>query len=94
METAANPAFDVALIIGELHLFSVPTTQHRNSAYRVEGLFFTIFNLWEREQIQFANAKQALGHQRELESAQILGNDVTGKIRILQFSIKLHMRYC
>ena len=51
METAANPAFDVALIIGELHLFSVPTTQHRNSAYRVEGLFFTIFNLWEREQI-------------------------------------------
>ena len=72
--------FDVVVNISEPHLFSVQQ-QHRNSAYSVEGLFFTIFNLREREQI-YLQVQQVLCHQRELQSAQILGNDVTGRIRI------------
>ena len=87
METAANPAFDVVLIIGEPHLFSV---QQLN----IETVHTVLRDCSLQSSIFENESKFNLQMQNKHESAQILGNDVTSRIKIMQFSIKLRMRYC
>ena len=73
--------FDVVVNISEPHLFSVQQL-NIETVHIVLRDYSLQSSIFENESKFNLQVQQVLCHQRELQSAQILGNDVTGRIRI------------